>query len=65
METGNQKGAEREWALLTRAFLGDEQGNLRAIKLVEVEWKLSNECLQNFFSRRYASRPVFGCLGNQ
>jgi len=37
--SSHEEGADREWALLTKAFLGDEKGQLKALKLVEVEWK--------------------------
>ncbi|MEJ2747257.1 MAG: glutamate synthase subunit beta [Anaerolineae bacterium] len=39
----------REYAILTKKFEGDEQGNLKAIHTVEVEWKLIGE---NGSSRR-------------
>ncbi len=36
--TSHEEGCERKFAILTEAFLGDEQGNLRAIKTVEIRW---------------------------
>ena len=36
--TSHEEGCEREWALLTKAFLGDSEGNLKAIQTVEVQW---------------------------
>ena len=36
--TSHEEGCEREWAILTKESLGDEDGKLRAIKTVEVEW---------------------------
>ncbi|MEM6765128.1 MAG: glutamate synthase subunit beta [Bacteroidota bacterium] len=32
------EGCEREWAILTKEFVGDENGNLKAIKLVNIKW---------------------------
>ena len=37
--TSHEEGCTREWALLTKAFLGDEQGRLRAIQVVKLEWQ--------------------------
>lgn len=36
--SSHDEGCQREWAILTEAFLGDEAGNLRAIRLVRVAW---------------------------
>ena len=36
--TSHEEGCEREWAILTKEFIGDENGKLRAILTVEVEW---------------------------
>lgn len=37
--SSHEEGAERHWAIATKAFLGDEQGYLRALRVVELEWK--------------------------
>lgn len=36
--SSHEEGCERKWSLLTKAFLGDEKGNIRAIQLVDIEW---------------------------
>ncbi|MFT6054642.1 MAG: glutamate synthase (NADPH/NADH) small chain [Roseivirga sp.] len=35
--TSHEEGAEREWSMLTKRFIG-ENGQLKAIELVEIEW---------------------------
>ena len=35
--TSHEEGCDRQWAMQTKEFLGDEDGNLRALKLVRVE----------------------------
>lgn len=40
--TSHEEGGERQWAVMTKAFLGDEKGRLRAIQLVDVEWKAAH-----------------------
>ncbi len=39
--SSHQEGANRHWAVATKKFLGDEEGNLRAIQLVDLEWKMT------------------------
>lgn len=36
--SSHEEGADRRWALFTKEFLGDENGNLRAIKVAEMGW---------------------------
>lgn len=36
--TSHKEGAERVFSISTKEFLGDQKGNLRALKTVEVEW---------------------------
>jgi len=36
--TSHEEGVRREWSILTKEFLGDEKGNLRALKSVRIEW---------------------------
>jgi glutamate synthase (NADPH/NADH) small chain len=40
--TSHEEGCERSWSINTKAFIGDENGNLKAIKLVNLEWKFEN-----------------------
>ncbi len=39
--TSHEEGCNREWAILTKAFLGDGKGNLRAIETVHIDWELT------------------------
>lgn len=38
--TSHEEGCERQWAINTKEFLGDENGNLKAMKIVEVDWQM-------------------------
>lgn len=38
--TSHEEGGTRDWSVMTKAFLGDDQGQLRAIQLVRLEWAL-------------------------
>ncbi len=37
--SSHEEGAERFWGVNTLEFLGDAEGNLRALKVVDVEWE--------------------------
>lgn len=37
--TSHEEGCERKWSILTKEFLGDENGNLTGLKLVDVVWE--------------------------
>jgi glutamate synthase (NADPH/NADH) small chain len=38
--TSHEEGCERKWAINTKEFIGDGNGNLKGIKTVEVEWTM-------------------------
>ncbi len=41
--TSHEEGAKRHWAIATKEFIGDGKGNLKALKVVDLEWKTSEE----------------------
>lgn len=41
--TSHDEGCDRYWAIATKAFLGDDKGNLRALKIVDLEWKFAQD----------------------
>jgi glutamate synthase (NADPH/NADH) small chain len=38
--SSHEEGADRFWGINTEEFLGDEDGNLRALRVVDVTWEL-------------------------
>ena len=38
--TSHEEGAARQWAVATKEFIGDANGNLRSLKIVDLEWKI-------------------------
>ena len=36
--TSHEEGATRMWEVATKAFIGDENGNLKALQIVDLEW---------------------------
>lgn len=41
--SSHEEGARRSWAIATKEFLGDGKGNLRALKIVDLQWKFTEE----------------------
>lgn len=41
--SSHEEGAHRHWAISTKEFIGDENGNLKALKVVDLEWKITSD----------------------
>ena len=41
--SSHEEGADRKWAIATKEFIGDGNGNLKALKIVELEWKITED----------------------
>jgi glutamate synthase (NADPH/NADH) small chain len=41
--SSHEEGAARHWAIGTKEFVRDENGNLKALKIVDLEWKFTEE----------------------
>ena len=37
--SSHEEGSHREWSILTKEFIGDKVGHVKALKTVEVKWK--------------------------
>ncbi|MEM8888821.1 MAG: glutamate synthase subunit beta [Bacteroidota bacterium] len=37
--SSHEEGCERSWAILSKEFIGDEKGHVKALRTVEIEWK--------------------------
>ncbi|OSZ80483.1 glutamate synthase [Chitinophagaceae bacterium IBVUCB2] len=38
--SSHEEGATRQWAVATKEFMGDSDGKLKALKIVDLEWKI-------------------------
>ena len=36
--TSHEEGCDRHWSLVTKEFIGDDKGNLKALKIATIEW---------------------------
>ena len=41
--SSHEEGADRHWAIATKEFVGDGNGRLKALKVVDLEWKYNEE----------------------
>jgi glutamate synthase (NADPH) small chain len=41
--SSHEEGVERHWAIATKEFIGDESGNLKALKIVDLQWKFTDD----------------------
>lgn len=41
--SSHEEGAERQWAVTTKAFVGDEKGQLKALRVADLQWTASAE----------------------
>lgn len=47
--SSHEEGCERKWGITTKEFIGDGKGNLKALKVADVEWSLNpNGSLKSF-----------------
>jgi len=41
--SSHEEGCERHWSLLTKEFIGDKKGNVRALRVVEIKWEIDKK----------------------
>jgi glutamate synthase (NADPH/NADH) small chain len=58
--SSHEEGCNRDWAVLTKEFIGDEEGNLSGIKVVKIEWKVNDEG-RTYFEEIAGTEEVLPC----
>lgn len=56
--TSHEEGADRHWAIATKEFIGDENGNLKGLKVVDLEWKIVDGRPASFVERPGSEREL-------
>ena len=56
--SSHEEGCERKWAVATKEFIGDEKGNLKAIIMVDLEWKVVDNKAAQFVEIKGSERKV-------
>jgi glutamate synthase (NADPH/NADH) small chain len=59
--SSHEEGVERHWAIATKEFIGDGKGNLKALKIVDLEWKSSEDGRPSQFVERPGSEREIPC----
>ena len=59
--SSHEEGVERKWAVATKAFLGDEKGNLRALQIVDLEWQVGTDGRMGQFTEVAGSEREIPC----
>jgi len=58
--SSHEEGCERQWAVATKEFIADENGNLKALKTIELEWT-SEDGRPSKFIERAGSEKIIPC----
>jgi glutamate synthase (NADPH) small chain len=59
--SSHEEGADRKWAIATKEFIGDSKGNLKALKIVDLEWQITEEGKPAKFVERKDSEREIPC----
>lgn len=59
--SSHEEGASRHWAVATKEFIGDGNGNLKALKIVELEWKITDDGRPASFVEKEGTEKEIPC----
>ena len=59
--SSHEEGCERQWAMATKEFIGDEKGNLKSLKIAQLEWKLTDDGRPAHFVEVAGSEQIIPC----
>ncbi len=59
--SSHEEGAERFWAIATKEFIGDENNELKALKIVNLEWRFAEQGRPAHFEEVAGSEREISC----
>ena len=59
--SSHEEGTDRQWAIATKEFIGDKKGNLKALKVVDLEWKVTEDGKPAQFVEKPGSERELPC----
>jgi glutamate synthase (NADPH/NADH) small chain len=59
--SSHEEGADRHWAVATKEFIGDQNGNLKALKIVGLQWKFAEDNKPGQFTEVPGSETEIPC----
>ena len=59
--TSHEEGCDRQWAILTKEFVGNAEGKLTGVKLVDIEWYYDKDQARSTFREVEGTERVIPC----
>ena len=59
--SSHEEGVQRHWAVATKEFIGDENGQLKALKIIDLEWKINEHNHPAQFEEIAGSETIIPC----
>jgi glutamate synthase (NADPH/NADH) small chain len=59
--SSHDEGCDRHWAIATKEFVDDGKGNLKALKIVDLEWKFADDLRPSRFEEVPGSEREIPC----
>jgi glutamate synthase (NADPH/NADH) small chain len=59
--SSHEEGVERKWAIATKEFVSDANGNLKGLRIVDLEWKFAEEGKPAQFVEKAGSEREIPC----
>jgi glutamate synthase (NADPH/NADH) small chain len=59
--SSHEEGADRYWAIATKSFIGDGNGNLKALNIVDLDWTISADGRPAKFVEKEGSERKIPC----
>jgi len=58
ISSSHEEGCERQWAVNTKEFISDGNGNIKALKIVDLEWKTGDNGRAQFVEIEGSAREI-------
>jgi len=59
--SSHEEGCERHWSVLTKEFIGDKKGNVRTLKVVDIEWVVDKHTNKSSFREKEGTERLLPC----
>jgi len=56
--TSHEEGCTRDWSILTKEFIGDENGNVKSLKIADIEWITKEDGSKSFTEVAGSEREI-------
>ncbi len=56
--TSHEEGCDRDWSILTKEFIGDGNGNVKSLKIADIEWITKDDGSKSFTEVEDSEREI-------